>query len=110
LGFAIGLLAFFTSADLQGLMLGAVIFGISNAGGDIAWSLWVTKFAPENRVADYMPVHTFFTGLRGVLAPITAFQLAQRLPLAALGWVSAGLIFLSCLMLLPEIKDRKSVV
>jgi MFS family permease len=103
-GFAIGILTFFTSADLSGLILGAVIFGISNAGGDIAWSLWVTKFAPENRVADYMSVHTFFTGLRGVIAPITAFQLAKFLPLTTLGWISAILIFLSCLMLLPEIK------
>jgi MFS family permease len=104
LGFAIGILTFFTSNDLRGLITGAVVFGISNAGGDIAWSLWVTKFAPENRVADYMSVHTFFTGLRGVIAPITAFQLAKTLPLTALGWVSAGLIILASLLLLPEIK------
>jgi MFS family permease len=104
LGFAIGILTFFTSNDLTGLITGAVVFGISNAGGDIAWSLWVTKFAPENRVADYMSVHTFFTGLRGVAAPITAFQLAKAHSLTTLGWVSAGLILLSCLLLLPEIK------
>lgn len=103
-GFATGILTFFTSTDLPGLILGAVIFGISNAGGDIAWSLWVTKFAPENRVADYMSVHTFFTGLRGVLAPLTAFQLAKTLPLTTLGGISAGLIFLATLLLIPEIK------
>jgi MFS family permease len=84
--------------------VGAIVFGISNAGGDIAWSLWVTKFAPENRVADYMSVHTFFTGVRGLLAPITAFQLAKTLPLTTLGWVSAGLIFASIALLLPEIR------
>ncbi|NDF01570.1 MAG: hypothetical protein EB034_25395, partial [Verrucomicrobia bacterium] len=50
------------------MALGAVIFGVSNAGGDVAWSLWVTKFAPPERVADYMSVHTFFTGVRGVAA------------------------------------------
>jgi MFS family permease len=104
LGFAIGILTFFTSDDLAGLISGAVVFGISNAGGDIAWSLWVTKFAPENRVADYMSVHTFFTGLRGVVAPITAFQLARAHSLMTLGWVSAGLIVLSSALLLPEIK------
>jgi MFS family permease len=103
-GFAIGILTFFLSTDLTGLIAGAVIFGISNAGGDIAWSLWVTKFAPENRVADYMSVHTFFTGVRGVLAPITAFQLAKTLPLSTLGVVCALLIFLASLLLLPEIR------
>ena len=65
----------------------AIIFGISNAGGDVAWSLWVTKFAPPNRVADYMSVHTFFTGVRGVMAG-----------------VSAALIVAASLLLLPELK------
>jgi hypothetical protein len=104
LGFALGILTFFTSTDFAGLVTGAIIFGISTAGGDIAWSLWVTKFAPENRVADYMSVHTFFTGMRGVVAPITAFQLANAFPLSGLGIVSAVLIFLATLLLLPEIK------
>jgi MFS family permease len=106
-GFAIGILTFFTSSDMTGLVMGAIVFGISNAGGDIAWSLWVTKFAPANRVADYMSVHTFFTGVRGLLAPITAFQLAKTLELTTLGWVAAGLIFASCALLLPEIKFGK---
>lgn len=104
IGFGIGILTFFTSTDVTGLIIGAVVFGISNAGGDIAWSLWVTKFAPENRVADYMSVHTFFTGVRGVAAPITAFQLAKTLPLTTLGVVSAALIFFATVLLLPEIK------
>ncbi len=104
LGFAIGILTFFMSNDLTGLIVGAVVFGISNAGGDIAWSLWVTKFAPENRVADYMSVHTFFTGVRGVIAPIAAFQLIQILEITTLGWISAGLILLASALLLPEIK------
>ena len=104
LGFGLGILTFFTSTDLTGLILGAVVFGISIAGGDIAWSLWVTKFAPENRVADYMSVHTFFTGLRGVVAPLTAFQLAKSMPLTSLGYVSLVLIFFGTVFLIPEIK------
>ena len=51
-GFALGILSFFVSDSMTGLLMGAVIFGISNAGGDVAWSLWVTKFAPPGRVAD----------------------------------------------------------
>jgi hypothetical protein len=109
-GFAIGIISFFTSDQLPGLIIGAVIFGISNAGGDVAWGLWVTKFAPPDRVADYMSVHLFFTGVRGVLAPVTAFHLvsgAHALPMVTLGWISAGLIFISAAMLLSEVKFGK---
>ena len=53
----------------------AFMIRIGNGGGDVAWGLWVTKFAPPEQVADDMSVHTFFTGLRGVLAPVAAFQL-----------------------------------
>jgi hypothetical protein len=106
-GFAIGILAFFTTGDLWGLLLGAIIFGISTAGGDIAWSLWVTKFAPEHRVADYMSVHTFFTGLRGVVAPIAAFHLANNFSLGVLAAFSALLIFIASALLLPELKFGK---
>ena len=36
-GFAIGIFTFFVSNSFWGLVLGAIIFGISNAGGDVAW-------------------------------------------------------------------------
>jgi MFS family permease len=104
LGFALGILAFFASADVSGLILGAIVFGISVAGGDVAWSLWVTKFAPADHVADYMSVHTFLTGVRGILAPLTAFHVVKKLPIEALGWISIGLILASCALLLPEIR------
>lgn len=107
-GFAISILTFFTSNTLLGLVTGAVIFGISNAGGDVAWMLWVTKFAPPGRVADYMAVHTFFTGLRGVIAPLVAFHIVTRMSVGALGGISAGMIVLASLVLLREIKLGKS--
>lgn len=103
-GFAIGILSFFTSDSLAGLVLGGVVFGASNAGGDIAWSLWVTKFSPPERIADYMSVHTFFTGVRGVAAPLLAFSLVKSYTLPTLGWFTAALIFVSILFLLPEVK------
>jgi MFS family permease len=103
-GFASGILAFFTSDRLAGLLAGAVLYGISNAGGDVAWGLWVTKFAPPDRVADYMSAHTFFTGVRGVLAPAVAFHLVHTLTMGTLGWISGGLILLASLLLLPELK------
>jgi len=104
IGFAIGILSFFASGSWAGLFFGAVVFGISTAGGDVAWSLWVTKFAPTNRVADYMAIHTSLTGLRGVLAPVVAFYVVTRLPLITLAALSTGLIGLATLLLLPEIK------
>lgn len=107
-GFALGILTFFTSHDLKGLVIAAVIFGISNAGGDVAWSLWVTKFAPPDRVADYMSVHTFFTGIRGVFAPLCAFRLATGMSMQTLGWISASLILGATFLLLPEIKFGRS--
>jgi MFS family permease len=107
-GFTLGILAFFATGSVAGLVIGAIAFGISNAGGDIAWSLWVTKFAPPERVAEYMSVHTFFTGIRGMLAPLVAFQFAASLSLAALGWISAGLILAASCFLIPEIRFGKS--
>jgi MFS family permease len=104
LGFALGMLTFFLSDSFSGLIAGAIIYGVSNAGGDVAWGLWVTKFAPPERVADYMSVHTFFTGLRGVIAPLVAFHLIRTLSLATLGWISAGMILAATLLLLPEIR------
>jgi hypothetical protein len=108
LGFALGIVSFFTTGSLAGLIIGAVLFGMANAGGDVAWSLWVTKFAPPERVADYMSVHTFFTGVRGVLAPLVAFQLVTLLHPHVLGWISAGLILLGSALLVPEIKFGKT--
>ena len=106
-GFIVGILSFFTTNSTTGLVCGAVFYGISNAGGDVAWSLWVTKFAPPDRVADYMSVHTSFTGLRGVAAPVVAFQLAGVVALPVLGWISAGLIGAACLVLVPEMAVRR---
>lgn len=104
LGFALGILSFFTSGSLAGLILGGVLFGMANAGADVAWSLWVTKFAPPDRVADYMSVHTFFTGLRGVIAPMVAFYLVSGISPQTMGWISVGLIVVGSAFLIPGVK------
>ena len=107
LGFAIGILTFFTTGSTMGLVAGAIVYGISNAGGDVAWSLWVTKFAPANRVADYMSVHTFLTGVRGVGAPLLAFLSVSHLSVGILAAICAGLILLATALLIPEVKLGK---
>lgn len=108
IGFAAGILSFFLSNSLTGMVSGAIIFGISNAGGDVAWSLWVTKIAPPERVADYMSGHTFLTGIRGLLAPLCAFYLvAHEVPMGLLGVASTLLILIATLLLIPEMKLGK---
>src|SRR5207244_10245017 len=106
LGFALGILTFFTSHSIAGMVMGGIIFGISNAGGDVAWSLWVTKFAPAHRVADYMSVHTCLTGMRGVLAPLVAFYVVSRVSFGVLSAISAGLIICGILLLVPGIRFK----
>jgi MFS family permease len=102
-----GILSFFTTGTPEGLIAGAIFFGVANAGADVAWSLWVTKFAPPDRVADYMSVHTFFTGVRGVVAPLVAFNLVSGLQPHVLGWICVGLIAVGSAFLVPEVKFGK---
>lgn len=102
-GFGLGIGIYFHCDTIPGLMAGAILFGVSHAGGDVAWSLWVTKFAPPERVADYMSTHTFFTGIRGALGPFIGFQLVGVLGIANLSLVSVGLITVSIFLLVKEI-------
>ncbi len=108
--FALYVAAFFSGSSSLGLILGAVAFGIGSAGGDLMWSLWVTKFAPPGRVADYMGLHTFFTGIRAVAAPILGFLVIERFDLETVAWMAAALIVVSSLVLLPEARlERRAV-
>jgi MFS family permease len=109
IGFALGIASFFTSDSTPGLVLAAIVFGVSVAGGDVAWSLWVTKIAPPERVADYMSVHTFFTGVRGLIAPLVGFALVAHWSMTAIGWLSAALILAATLYLLPEVKRGRLI-
>lgn len=103
-GFAVGIATFFMSESPAGLVIGAIFYGISTAGGDVAWGLWVTKVAPPAHVTDYMAVHTFSTGIRGVLAPVCAFQAVQTWSPATMGWIAAAMIVAACGLLIPEIR------
>jgi hypothetical protein len=103
--FLISVVVYFNSNTLAGLVTGSAIFGLAMSGGNTAWSLWVTKIAPPEKVADYMSVHTFMTGVRGILAPSLAVATAAQLPISALVAISAALIGISTLMLGPELKS-----
>lgn len=104
-GLAAGIVIYFSSSSLSGLILGSATFGAAAAGGEVMWSLWVTKFAPPERAADYMSVHTFFTGIRGLLSPFLGFFLVGILPIQTLGWISGGLVFGSIFLLAGKIRE-----
>lgn len=91
---------------LPGLILGAAVLGVAFAGGDVAWTLWVTKFAPRERTADYMAVHVFLTGVRGVTAPFVGFTLAAAHAPPAVAWAAVAAIVLASLLLVPESRRR----
>jgi predicted MFS family arabinose efflux permease len=99
--FLVSIVLFFNTKSLWILGLAGVFFGVAGAGGNIAWNLWVTKLAPPERVASYMSVHTFTTGLRGVAAPFIGFYLITHFTPAFSAWLSAGLIVLSIILLVP---------
>jgi MFS family permease len=105
LSFLTGVVSFFMTDAHIGLALSALIFGFSTSGGDVAWTLWVTKFAPPERVPDYMAVHTFFTGIRGLLAPITAFSLLGIMNIQTLSLLSSALILMATILLF-SIRER----
>lgn len=102
-GFMLGILSFFTGGGTAGLWAGAILFGVSNAGADLAWTLWVTKIAPRpGLVTEYMAVHTFLTGCRGLFAPFAAFYLAAHWGVVPTALASAALILIASLLLLGE--------
>lgn len=106
-GFAAAILAFFAGNSVPWMMLGAVLYGVSSAGGDVVWSLWVTKLASPEKVADYMGVHTLLTGVRGVVAPVVAFHAVNRFSFESIGWFCVLLIVLANWVLWPEMQFRR---
>lgn len=95
--FVLSLLLFFTPwwwAQLAG----AVALGLGQGGEQVVWGLWVTDFAPPERTADYMAVHTFLTGIRGLAGPMTAYALLGRLPLVSVAHGGVALILLSMVL------------
>ena len=101
--FASYMLVYFHATSIPMLLFGSVLLGVSFAGGVISWNLWVTKFAIPSETAKYMAMHTFFNGVRGVLAPLAGYLIASTDSVSTAGNYAAALMFLSCLMLAPLI-------
>ncbi len=111
--FGLYMVVYFNATTVPMLAFGSFLLGIAFAGGTISWNLWVTKFAIPSETAKYMAMHTFFNGIRGVLAPIAGYLIAssQSIPMASN--YACALTVISCLMLAPLIPkgapfDRKN--
>lgn len=105
--FACGIALFFLTHDPVVIGLGSALIGIAFGGGTVAWGLWVTKYAPPDKVGAYMSIHVFLTGVRGTIGPLIGFWVVQRIGVTAIGWVSFGLMMLATVMLIPEIKHGR---
>jgi len=102
--FFIGILIYYLGGTYIALCIGMVFHGIGRSGGNILWSLWVTRFSTEENVGEYMSVHSSLTGVRGVLAPVIAFAVAGWMGPGVVAIGGASLILVSSLWLIPELK------
>ncbi len=106
--FALGIGFYFLGPDVWGLYVGMAFYGIARAGGNVIWTLWVTKFAKAENVAEYMSVHTFLTGCRGFIAPFIAFRLATTLGPSWVAIIGVLMIVIATLMLGSDIFKKET--
>lgn len=102
--FGVSLFLYFWTHQFWIICIGAALGGVARGGGEIVWSLWVTKIAPAEHVVDYMSVHTFLTGLRGFVAPFLGFYLVGALSLHAMVVVCLVFVFIGMVILFPSVK------
>ena len=102
IAFGISIGSFFASRSTAGLVAASIAFGVGIAGGDVLWSLWATKFAPHDQVADYMALHTFTTGMRAVTAPFIGFWLVGQFPVRNVGVVCGVMTLVGSLVIVPD--------
>ncbi len=102
--FLSGILVYYLGGSYTALCVGIALHGIARAGGNVIWSLWVTRFAQEDKVGEYMSVHSCLTGVRGVLAPIIAFSVAGTLGPGVVALAGGVLVVIASLMLIPELR------
>jgi hypothetical protein len=103
----VGSIVFFFQQSLASQVFGSALLGLGRGGGVVAWNLWVTKYAPADRTADYMSVHTFLTGARGIVAPLLAYALLDQMSMLAVTRVSLALIIGASFMLVPLLVRRR---
>ena len=107
--FAVGVATFFISKNPWMIGIGSGLVGLAFAGGSIAWNLWVTKYAPPGKTAAYMSVHVSLTGIRGTIGPMIGYWASEKIGVVNVGFLSAAMMVVASLMLIPEFKYGKKV-
>ncbi len=102
------LLVFFHAKSLPMFMVGSALQGCAFGGGIIAWTLWVTKFAPKELTTQFMAVHTFSTGIRGAIVPLLGYWLVGWVGIHTAVWFSTALTFASMVILWRIAGDEPS--
>ena len=106
--FTSAIICVFVGSGLGWFYVGFFLHGVALGGGNVAWSLWVTKLAPPDRVAEYMSVHTFLTGVRGVGAAYLGFYLIGVIGGPIFGGLCAAIITLSTILILPRARLERA--
>lgn len=99
--FMLSTICLFFTTSLAVITLGALFLGAAFGGGGIMWTLYVTKIASPERVAPYMSVHSFTTGLRMVLAPILGYTVVYHSHPTVAAWMGLCMIGISTIIFLP---------
>ena len=97
----LGIVLFFQLHSVPAAIVGSALMGAFNAGGMLAWNLWITRFADRENTAAYMSVHTFATGMRMLLGATIGIHLASHTGAELVAWIAAGFVVLGTLALLP---------
>jgi len=100
-------IVFFQAESFTGVCIGSILAGFGTGGSIIAWSLWVTKLAPEGRETEYMGAHIAFTGIRGILAPFLGYWILSEIGFTGVAWTSAGLILASSLIFASVLRNPR---
>jgi len=98
LGLSLGCWAF--ADGLPMAILASVLAGLGMAGGQLIWMIGALSFARREELESYASIHTFLTGLRGLLAPaagVLALNTIFEHDYRALLLTAAGLVFASAL-------------
>ena len=85
------------SNDLTWIGVAMGVRGVAFSAGMVLWTLGTLYFAPADKVAAYMGVHVFLTGVRGVIAPQLGGYLAANVGVQATFGVSLGLMLVPAL-------------
>lgn len=99
--FGLSIFLFFTTTNLWVMALAAALLGVGFGGGGIVWTLWVTKIARPEKVAAYMSIHGFTTGIRQALAPFLIYALIGHLSPFLCAMVAVFLVILASCIFLP---------